>query len=193
MVFYSFGSRPRLAANARPVRGENVLALADPRLPLSLLAAAAVAFLVIELLSLLIGVRLTRTMTRAVADLYEGTQRVHAADFSWRIPVRSRDQLASLADSFNTMTASIKQLIEEQKEKQRLQFELDVARDVQAQLFPKEVPALKQAPVFPPAAAVPALRPGRAGRPGTASRFCRSGSRTRSGRPGRTTRSGLPC
>lgn len=114
------------------------------QLPLYGLAAIAVAFLFIEIFSLLIGVGLTRSMTRAIADLYEGTLRVHAGDFSWRIPVRSRDQLASLAESFNTMTASIKQLIEEQKEKQRLQLELDVARDVQANLFPKQVPSLNR-------------------------------------------------
>jgi sigma-B regulation protein RsbU (phosphoserine phosphatase) len=108
------------------------------------LGGIAVAFLVIEIFSLLIGVGLTRSMTRAIADLYEGTLRVHAGDLTWRIPIRSRDQLASLAESFNTMTASIKQLIEEQKEKQRLQLELDVARDVQANLFPKEVPTLNR-------------------------------------------------
>jgi sigma-B regulation protein RsbU (phosphoserine phosphatase) len=114
------------------------------RVPLEILGVVAAVFLGIELLSLYIGVRLTRTMTRAVADLYEGTERVNAGDLAWRIPVRSRDQLASLAESFNTMTASIRQLIEEQKEKQRLQLELDVARDVQANLFPKQVPSLNR-------------------------------------------------
>ncbi len=112
------------------------------RLPLTLLATVAIAFLMIEMLSLLIGVRLTRSITRAVADLYEGTERIHSRDFSWRIPVRSRDQLATLAESFNTMTASLEQLIQEQKEKQRMQSELEIAREVQAQFFPKEVPSL---------------------------------------------------
>ena len=112
--------------------------------PLTALGIVAVSFFVIEVLSLLVGVRLTRTITRSVADLYEGTERVHRADFSWLIPVRSRDQLAALAESFNVMTASIRQLIEEQKEKQRLEFELDIARDVQAQLFPKRVPDMKR-------------------------------------------------
>jgi sigma-B regulation protein RsbU (phosphoserine phosphatase) len=132
-------SRPSLL-NARlfPTLGE--FSQAAP----IVLGGIAVAFLFIEVFSLLIGVGLTRSMTRAIADLYEGTLRLHAGDLTWRIPVRSRDQLASLAESFNTMTASIKQLIEEQKEKQRLQLELDVARDVQANLFPKEVPTLNR-------------------------------------------------
>jgi len=112
------------------------------RLPLTLLAVVAILFLVIEFFSLLIGVRLTRTITQAVASLYEATERVHAGDFSVRVPVRSRDQLAALASSFNTMAASLEQLIQEQKEKQRMQSELEIARGVQTRLFPKEVPSL---------------------------------------------------
>ncbi len=112
------------------------------RLPLTLLAVVAILFLVIEFFSLLIGVRLTRTITQAVASLYQATERVHAGDFSVRVPVRSRDQLAALASSFNTMAASLEQLILEQKEKQRMQSELEIARGVQARLFPKEVPSL---------------------------------------------------
>src|SRR5207302_7010357 len=60
-----------------------------------------------------------------------------------RIPVKSRDQLALLANSFNSMTASIERLILEQKEKQRLENELVIAQEVQAQLFPKEVSQLE--------------------------------------------------
>jgi len=48
-----------------------------------------------------------------------------------------------LANSFNTMTASIEKLILEQKEKQRLENELVIAQEVQAQLFPKEVSQLE--------------------------------------------------
>ena len=41
------------------------------------------------------------------------------------------------------MTASIERLILEQKEKQRLENELVIAQEVQAQLFPKEVSQLE--------------------------------------------------
>ena len=41
------------------------------------------------------------------------------------------------------MTASIEKLILEQKEKQRLEGELAIAQEVQAQLFPKEKPAIQ--------------------------------------------------
>src|SRR5207244_5765543 len=64
---------------------------------------------------------------------------VNRGDFSNKVPIRSDDQLAALAMSFNSMTTSIQQLIEEQKAKQRLENELVIAQEVQAQLFPQHI------------------------------------------------------
>jgi sigma-B regulation protein RsbU (phosphoserine phosphatase) len=99
---------------------------------------AVVIFAIIELLAIWIGTQLTRTVTGAVAQLYDGTTHVNRGDFSHRIPVKSNDQIATLANSFNSMTASLEKLIEEQKDKQRLESELVIAQEVQAQLFPRE-------------------------------------------------------
>src|SRR5438876_7896872 len=106
------------------------------------LFVVAVSFAVIELLALFIGTRLTRTVTRAVAQLYLATKHINRGDFSHRIPVKSSDQLATLANSFNSMTASIENLIEEQKAKQRLENELAIAQEVQAMLFPQHISQL---------------------------------------------------
>ena len=103
----------------------------------------AIVFGVIELVALVIGTRLTRTVTKAVAQLYDATIFINRGDFRHRIPVKSSDQLASLANSFNSMTTSIEQLIEEQKQKQRLENELAIAQEVQAQLFPKQISQLE--------------------------------------------------
>jgi sigma-B regulation protein RsbU (phosphoserine phosphatase) len=102
------------------------------------LLIVAVIFGLIEIIAIVIGTRLTRTVTGAVAQLYEGTQLVNRGDFRHRIPVKSNDQVAALAISFNSMTASLEKLIEEQKDKQRLENELVIAQEVQAQLFPRE-------------------------------------------------------
>ncbi|HVN83035.1 MAG TPA: SpoIIE family protein phosphatase, partial [Terriglobia bacterium] len=109
---------------------------------LALLGIAGL-LLVVEGASLVIGVRLTRSITRAVAELYEATLKVKAGDFSHQIPIQSTDQLSELASSFNHMTLDIKRLIVESKEKERLQSELEIAREVQSQLFPKKLPKLK--------------------------------------------------
>jgi len=102
-----------------------------------------VFFAVIELVALIIGTRMTRTVTGAVAQLYDATKHVDRGDFSHRIPVKSADQLAQLSLSFNSMTESIEKLIQEQKEKQRLEGELAIAQEVQAQLFPRQVTELE--------------------------------------------------
>ena len=108
-----------------------------------LLGVIALGFIVIELLALLIGIRLTRTITRSVAQLYVATQHVNRGDFGHHIQVRSRDQLAALEGSFNSMTDSIRRLLAEQKEKQRMENELAIAQEVQAQLFPKQISQLE--------------------------------------------------
>lgn len=107
-----------------------------------LVLAVGIFFLVIEVAALSTGVNLTRTITRAVDGLYRATQLVQAGDFSHRVRVESRDQLGVLGDSFNAMTSSISTLIEEQRHRQRLENEISIAREVQAQLFPQKLPAL---------------------------------------------------
>ena len=102
----------------------------------------AIVFGIIEVIELFIGTRLTRTVTGAVAQLYNATIHINQGDFSHRIPVKSDDQIATLSNSFNSMTASLERLMEEQKEKQRLENELVIAQEVQSQLFPKEISQL---------------------------------------------------
>jgi sigma-B regulation protein RsbU (phosphoserine phosphatase) len=109
----------------------------------AILLAILIFFAIIELVALIIGTRMTRTVTGAVAQLYDATKHVDHGDFSHRIPVKSTDQLAQLSLSFNSMTESIEKLIQEQKEKQRLEGELAIAQEVQAQLFPRQVSELE--------------------------------------------------
>jgi len=108
-----------------------------------ILLAILIFFTVIVLIALIIGTRMTRTVTGAVAQLYDATRSVDRGDFSHRIPVKSTDQLAQLSLSFNSMTESIEKLIQEQKEKQRLEGELAIAQEVQAQLFPRQATELE--------------------------------------------------
>jgi len=113
-----------------------------------ILLVIAIVFAIIELLALWVGTRLTRSVTSAVAQLYDATKHINRADFSHRIAVKSSDQLASLANSFNSMTASIEKLIQEQKEKQRMENELAIAQEVQATLFPRLTTPLETLEVY---------------------------------------------
>lgn len=103
------------------------------------LVAGAIAFAIVVLIALLIGVRLTRKITYSVANLYKATQHINRGDFTHRIQVREKDQLAALQVSFNSMTDNLERLIAEQKEKERMQSELEIAHEVQAQLFPHAI------------------------------------------------------
>jgi len=106
---------------------------------LIVLVAVGIFFGVIELIALFIGVRLTKTFTQSIYKLYQATRHVNLGDFTHRIGVTRNDQLAALETSFNGMTENIQKLLKEQKEKQRLESELSIAQEVQAQLFPKGV------------------------------------------------------
>jgi sigma-B regulation protein RsbU (phosphoserine phosphatase) len=108
--------RPVLAVfNARPSRLNGRIFASFGELRLFYLFGfilAAVVFLLIEAAAFVTGFVLTRRITRAIADLYRGTQYVQSGDFSHRVPIEHRDQLGELGQSFNEMTGSISGLIE---------------------------------------------------------------------------------
>ncbi len=123
----------------------------------NLLLGVAIFFGLIELAALYIGTRLSRSMTLSVAELYSATKHVNRGDLTHRIQVRSRDQMAALEQSFNSMTESLAKLVAEQKEKQRLENELAIAHEVQDSLFPHkftDLPSLEVYGVCRPARAV---------------------------------------
>lgn len=108
----------------------------------TLIVVVMVIFVIAEMIALAIGFTMTRTITGAVHRLYEGTSKIREGDFSHRVVVSGRDQLGELGHSFNQMTENLERLVVVAKEKERLQSEIEIARDVQGRLFPRSVPAL---------------------------------------------------
>jgi sigma-B regulation protein RsbU (phosphoserine phosphatase) len=95
------------------------------------------------LISLYIGISMTRNITGAVHNLYTGTTRIGQGDFEHVIPVKGTDQLADLGHSFNNMAGQLKQFVVVTREKERLQSEIAIASEVQTRLFPLKPPAAK--------------------------------------------------
>lgn len=114
------------------------------------LIAVGVLFLFIQAIAIAMGFALARSITSSVHELFTGTVKVQQGDFTHRIAVRAPDQLGALAESFNSMTASIEGLMVEAAEKRRLEEELRIAHDIQMSLLP-------QAPAAIPGLSIAAL------------------------------------
>lgn len=106
--------------------------------------------LLIQAIAIMMGLALARSITGSVHELFAGTVRVRQGDFTHRIAVTAPDQLGALAESFNSMTGSIEQLLIEASEKRRLEEELRIAHEIQMSLLP-------QAPAAIPGLSVTAL------------------------------------
>jgi phosphoserine phosphatase RsbU/P len=122
--------------------GERFLIVRD------LLFTIAIFFGIIEIVALYIGIRLSRSMTSSVAELYRATEHMNSGDLTYRVKGQGRDQMAALGQAFNSMTASLSRLIDEQKEKQRLENELSIAYEVQELLFPAQITDMPSLEVY---------------------------------------------
>lgn len=122
----------------------------------SLIAVTGLLFS-IYLVAVLMALYMIYTLSRAVNRLSHATDAVLAGDFSQRIPVRRHDQIGELQRSFNNMTASLESLIGTAAQKELLEKELEIARDLQESLLPAEVPATERvefSTLFEPSAAI---------------------------------------
>jgi two-component system OmpR family sensor kinase len=75
--------------------------------------------------ALLLGTLLSRQITAPLKRLTLASRRVAAGDFSQRVELRSRDELASLAEAFNSMADSLAR-----NEEQRKQLLSDIAHEL---------------------------------------------------------------
>jgi sigma-B regulation protein RsbU (phosphoserine phosphatase) len=97
--------------------------------------------LCITLLFSIIG---SQSVTQALRDLLQATQRIAQGDFTSRVFVKSKDEIGSLARSFNLMSQEVGRLMNETAEKARMEGELQTARTVQETLFPPNFQAFDE-------------------------------------------------
>jgi serine phosphatase RsbU (regulator of sigma subunit) len=83
------------------------------------------------------------SISRAVNRIEKGTRAVERGDFSYRIRMKRHNQLGAMAQSFDSMTASIASLLATVSEKERLQSEIEIAATIQRNLLPKEGPKFR--------------------------------------------------
>ena len=103
----------------------------------AVLAVVGILFLIIQVVAFSMGLALARSITGSVHELFAGTERVRRGDFAGRVSIKSRDQLGELSQSFNSMTTSIEDLLQQKAEKERMEQELRIARSIQMSLLPQ--------------------------------------------------------
>jgi signal transduction histidine kinase len=80
-------------------------------------------------IALLLGIILSRTLTRPIRELTRATHAVSEGDLSQQVPVRSKDELGELARAFNKMSAELSRSINARK-----QMTADIAHELRTPL-----------------------------------------------------------
>jgi sigma-B regulation protein RsbU (phosphoserine phosphatase) len=120
----------------------------DQELAASIAATEAVArasrnrALLVSLLVLAIGIVLAAVqglqLARPIQALTVQAERIAAGDLESRVPEGRRDELGTLAHSFNVMSDQIRRLLVEQAAKVSLEKEMSLARQVQQAMLPPD-------------------------------------------------------
>jgi sigma-B regulation protein RsbU (phosphoserine phosphatase) len=129
------------------------------RLNRTVLSLSLAGFLVI----LAVIVLIARSITKPLRLLSRATEDIGSGNLDVEIPpIKSRDEVGKLADSFNYMKSSLKKYIEELTEitaaKERIESELKIAHDIQAGILHKIFPAFPDRHEFDIYAAVEPAR-----------------------------------
>ncbi len=110
------------------------------QLVMSVLLLLFIILLILEAFALFFGIRIAGGITSAVKALHQGTRQIAKGDFDIQIDIPNEDELGDLAVSFNEMAAAVKKGQKEAIERERLERELETAREIQEKLLPHEMP-----------------------------------------------------
>jgi len=82
-----------------------------------------------SLVALLLGILLSRSLTRPIRELTRATHAVSEGDLTQQVPVRSRDELGELAVAFNRMSSELSRSVNA-----RRQMTADIAHELRTPL-----------------------------------------------------------
>jgi two-component system sensor histidine kinase BaeS len=82
-----------------------------------------------SVIALLLGIFLSRTLTRPIRELTRATHAVSEGDLSQQVPVRSSDELGELAQAFNKMSSELSRSVNSRK-----QMTADIAHELRTPL-----------------------------------------------------------
>ncbi len=133
--------------------GSAFFMLIDSSIGLPGIALALLMLGIAEIIAVRMGRGITRGVVEDVGTLTDAAKRIGRGDLDHRVPVRGKDELASLAGSFNAMAENLRRQQAELVEKERIEEDLAVAREIQARFLPQsspQVPGVEMAGVSIP-------------------------------------------
>jgi HAMP domain-containing protein len=143
-----FGRRDLVAGAARSDSGSDVIRV---------LRSLGWTTLIVEIIATVIALILVFRIARATSRLGAGFSEIERGNFAFRASMRGRDQLTGLIDGFNRMAGHLEGAVAARAERELLERELSLARDLQRRLLPSSdftFPRIEIATDFRPAAAI---------------------------------------
>lgn len=130
-----------LASFAKPAFGDMVVVSfvkkEDALMAVNTLLQRSIIFFVFLIsATTIVSLVASGTLTSSLRDLFSATKKVAEGHFDVRVDVKSKDEVGSLAKSFNVMAEEVSRLMMETAEKSRMESELKTAQTVQETLFP---------------------------------------------------------
>jgi serine phosphatase RsbU (regulator of sigma subunit) len=90
-----------------------------------------------------LGNLINQTIVNRFNQLKIGIRQISEGNLSYKINLEGEDEFVELANRFNLMGEQLQKTIEEAKEKDRLQYELKIAQNVQLSLLPHTLPHIQ--------------------------------------------------
>ncbi|MBT4384525.1 SpoIIE family protein phosphatase [Candidatus Peregrinibacteria bacterium] len=106
--------------------------LANARIQIGFVALLGV------ILTVMVSFVLSSSITRPIKSLKAGALQIAGGDFNTRVEVKTKDEIGLLAQTFNKMAEDLAASTEAMLYQERVKKELDLAKNIQQELLPKD-------------------------------------------------------
>ena len=118
------------------------LVIASQAFAIIIFIVIGVLFLFVELSAVRTGRSIIKGIVTDVKSLSEAAKKFGQGDLQHRVALSGEDEMGQLAATFNTMASNIEQHQEVLLEKERLEADLALARDIQQRMLPQDAPTI---------------------------------------------------
>ena len=124
---------------------EEKVEILDQRFVIVLLSMLLIALVIWALVTTLIGRKLATKFVKPIKELSDGVRDIAMSNFEKKLEIiKTGDEIESLSTTFNAMTDELQNYIKNLNavtaERERMAAELDVAKNIQQSMLPREFP-----------------------------------------------------